>query len=184
MDLAAELFSHLCGQQQCFAIDGTALPLCPRCLGLYLGAAATAVWIVAGRLWRRGLPPVGVLVADGAALAAAMLGGLHWIAGGPAWRMICGLLSGHVFLLWLVSGAAHLWRAGRSSTPPVPWRRGPTIGALAMIPLLVAAGWAFAAFLPSPRRVWVWASIFGLVALAGAAAWAVTATVRWAFMRR
>ncbi len=185
MDLAVEFFSHLCGRDRCFVIDGVALPLCQRCLGLYLGVAATAVWIAAGRLWRRGLPPRGLLAVHGAVLLAALLGGLHVIDAGATWRLVCGLVSGYVFLVWLVTGAGHLWRLGRPGVaPPQHWRRGDTVGALVMIPLLVGFGVAFAAFLPPPRPLWIVASLVGLLALVVAAAWAVVAVVRWAFRRR
>jgi hypothetical protein len=143
------------------------------------------VWIAAGRLWRRGLPPRIVLVVHVAVLAAALLGGLHVIDAGAAWRLVCGLLSGHVFLLWLTSGAGYLWRLRRvESSPPPPWRRGQTIWALVMVPLLAAAGVAFAEYLPPPRPLWVAASVAGLIALAIAVVWAVVAGARWAYRRQ
>ena len=141
MDLVTELFGFLCGRGQCFAVDGAALPVCQRCLGLYVGAALTAAWVLVARLWRRGLPPGALLASHVLVLAGAILGGVHVLDFGPLWRLVCGLATGHILLLWLVMGAAHLWRAGRQTVaPPQPWRRIDRAIALAVVVLLVAAG--------------------------------------------
>jgi len=121
VDAIAEIFSHLCGQERCFVVDGRALPLCQRCLGLYAGAALTMAWLIAsglwGRsLWRRGLPCRSVLAVNILCLTAAMLGGMHIIDIGPRWRMLCGLWTGHVAVLWLVGASMHLWRAAAMRT--------------------------------------------------------------------
>ena len=55
MQALTDIFSHFCGQGSCFVVDGAALPVCQRCLGLYVGALLTAVWLAATGIWRRGL---------------------------------------------------------------------------------------------------------------------------------
>ncbi|MFB3890694.1 MAG: DUF2085 domain-containing protein [Phycisphaerae bacterium] len=157
MDLIADIFSHLCGQGRCFVVDGRALPVCQRCLGLYAGAALTMAWLIASWIWRSGLAQGGlarrgrwrsglrrsgaeprglelrwplsasVLAVNILCLAAAMLGGLHIIDIGPRWRMLCGLWTGHVAVLWLIGASAYLWREclwsaaaqSRSDTTPL-----------------------------------------------------------------
>ena len=150
MEVLSEIFSHLCGRGRCFVSGGEPLPLCQRCLGLYVGAAATAIWLAASGLWRRGLPSRPVLLGHLAMLAAGILGGLHVIDAGPAWRVACGLWTGHVAAAWLLGGALALWRPQR----PLPWRRrdefralaaGPVLGALALaVPHLMLLGAAIA----------------------------------------
>ena len=48
-----ELFSYLCGQSRSFVADGTTLPLDQRCLGLYVGALLTVLWLLGSGIWRR-----------------------------------------------------------------------------------------------------------------------------------
>ena len=112
--MLTEFFSHVCGQGRAFILDGEALPVCQRCLGLYAGAALTGLWLVASGAWRRALPERSVAYAHIAMLLAAIAGGVHWVDAGPAWRLVCGLWTGHVAMLWLVGGAGHFLRlAGR-----------------------------------------------------------------------
>jgi uncharacterized membrane protein len=133
-----QFYAHLCSQSRCFAIDGQALPVCQRCLGLYVGAAVTLLWLAASGLWRRGLPSNRVLAAHVALLLVALAGGLHWIDPGPRWRLTCGLWTGHVTVLWLVGGAVLLRGAApRPHAAPTPdaqtaWRLRETASALAM----------------------------------------------------
>jgi len=91
MEIAEHLFSFICGQARPFVVDGMSLPLGQRCLGLYFGAEVTLAWVLATRLWRRGMPGTGVLALGAAMLIAAMLGGLHVIDPGPLWRFGFGL---------------------------------------------------------------------------------------------
>jgi hypothetical protein len=176
----ADIFSHLCGQGRCFVIDGEVLPVCQRCLGLYLGAALTAAWIVVGRLWRRGLPPTTIVVANAAALAAAMLGGLHAIDAGPRWRLACGLWTGHVALLWLTSAGAHLWRAGRANVrADDPWRRGDRLAALAALPALACLAIGFDRLTFLGRDFWSTAAALGAACLAGGLVLAAAGVARW-----
>lgn len=102
------LFSHICGQGRCFLVDGAPLPVCQRCMGLYAAAAITGACLLATGTWRRGLPSRGVMLMHASMLLAAMLGGLHTIDAGSAWRLICGLWTGHVAITWLLNGSAIL----------------------------------------------------------------------------
>jgi len=110
MDALTYIFSHVCGQGRPFVLDGEALPVCQRCLGLYAGAALTGLWLVASGAWRRALPERSVAYANIVMLLAAMAGGVHWVDAGPTWRLVCGLWTGHVAMLWLAGGAGHFLR--------------------------------------------------------------------------
>jgi uncharacterized membrane protein len=159
VEVLSEIFRHLCGRGRCFVAGGEALPLCQRCLGLYVGAAATALWLAASGTWRRGLPSRSVLLAHLAMLAAGILGGLHVIDAGPAWRVACGLWTGHVAAVWLFGGASALRRPQRQ----LPWRRGDNLQALAGGPVLAVLGLAI------PHLMWLGAGFWSVAAAAGAA---------------
>jgi uncharacterized membrane protein len=153
MDLLTQLLGYLCGRGRCFVVDGMALPVCQRCLGLYVAAAVTAEWVLVARLWRRGLPPPAVLAGHLLLLAGAILGGVHVLDSGSLWRVICGAATGHVAMLWLAVSAGHLWRAGQvAEAAPRRWRRRDSIPAVVIIILLVAAG-AAAATVPALNRL-------------------------------
>ena len=150
--LLAEVFRYVCGQGDCPEIDGLALAVCWRCLGLYAGAALTVLWLVSCGLWRRGLPSWSVFVAQAAVLIAALLGGLHFISGPAAWKLTCGLWTGHVAIMWLVGGAQHLmlmekWgqsqTAGQSPFFQLPWRTRDKAAALVALATLPAMAVAF-----------------------------------------
>ncbi len=130
---------------------------------------------MARSVWRFGLPPAGVLAVQSAAILAAMLGGLHIIDLGPAWRLACGLWTGQVAMAWLVAGAGELGRPER-----LPWPRADAAVAKAMIPILGLAAVAFAAATPSPRALWTSLALAGaacLVAGVLAVVWALAARV-------
>ncbi|MCX5675677.1 MAG: DUF2085 domain-containing protein [Planctomycetota bacterium] len=144
MEALTSIFLHVCGQGRTFVLDGEALPVCQRCLGLYAGAALTGLWILASGLWRRALPERSAAYANIVMLLAAMAGGVHWLDAGPTWRLVCGLWTGHVAMLWLVGGAGHFLRlAGRKPFEDPPWPRGLLIQALAAGPVLAIVAFAF-----------------------------------------
>lgn len=109
METLTDIFSYICGQDRCFVIDQTTLPVCQRCMGLYMGACLTGIWLLLSRGWRRGLPCLEVFLVNVGMLLTAMLGGLHIIDPGPRWRLMCGLWTGHVIVLWLIGAAWHLY---------------------------------------------------------------------------
>jgi len=155
----SEIFRHFCGRGRCFVAGGEALPLCQRCLGLYVGAAATALWLAVSGIWRRGLPSRPVFVAHVAMLAVGILGGLHVIDAGLAWRATCGIWTGHVAAAWLLCGASALRRPQRLS----PWRRRDGLQALAAGPVLAVLA------LGIPHLMWLGAGFWSVAAGTGAA---------------
>ncbi len=167
-DIIVKACSHFCGQARCFTVDGQALPVCERCLGLYLGALVTLAWLIAAGIWRRGLPSKWVIAVHVAALLVAGAGGLHAIDAGPRWRLACGLLTGHVTAFWLAAGVACLWsgakRAGasRGASP-----RSAQIQGLAM-PILLGILPAFF-WPPAFLNWWLWTTMacLGIAALWG-----------------
>jgi len=193
MDTFTSIFSLVCGQGRAFVVDGAALPVCQRCFGLYAGALVTGLWLLVSGVGRRGLPHTREALAQAAMLLAAMAGGLHWIDAGPTWRLLCGLWTGHVAMVWLVAGAAHLRavtanarQGGRRSVVensdhswPVRDRlqtlaAGPALAILAVaFTHLVTGGW------------WLWAAVvvLGAASLVLAFAWASLAALRWVIVR-
>ncbi len=161
VETATHLFSFVCGQHRCFVVDGMPLPLCQRCLGLYVGAFLTAIWLFGFGLWRRGLPNWNVLLVHTAALLAAMLGGIHVIDPGPLWRLTCGLWTGHVVMFWLVGAATQLWHLAHSTAPaPLDWRRRDTLQCLILPALLPALALAFPAL--SKMGWYLWTNVAAL----------------------
>lgn len=158
MDFWREMFSHVCGQGRCFVVDGEALPLCQRCLGLYVGAAVTGAWLVASGLWRRGFPGVWAVVMQCGLLLVALLGGIHVVDPGARWRMMCGLWTGHVAVLWL-SFAARTSR-GLGGT----WRRG-ELWQVWVVPWVLAGGAMGFGWVTRGAWVWVGLAVLGMVVL-------------------
>ncbi len=180
MDFITSVYANVCGQGRCLMVDGLALPVCQRCLGLYVGAALTGVWMLGSGMWRRGLPKQRVFPLQAGVLLAAMLGGTHVIDLGPAWRVLCGLWTGHVVVLWLVGGARHLWQASLSADlAGRRWSRRDELHSV-----LAAALLAILAFvLPKwPVLAWhAWTAVItaGMVFLAVAVAGACVAIAAW-----
>jgi len=184
VETAEHLFSFICGQARPFVVDGVPLPLGQRCLGLYLGAELTAVWVLAARLWRRGLPGTGLLAVNFAMLVAAMLGGLHVIDPGPLWRFGFGLWTGHVAVLWLACSAGQLRScADPYSRPELRWRAADTTLALAFPAGLAALAALFPLVPPFGWWFWTAAAGLGVAALAATFVAAVVAAARYGLSR-
>jgi len=154
----AAIFSHLCGQGRCFLVEGVPLPVCQRCLGLYAAAAVTGGYLIASGAWRRGYPVRRAIVVHCLILLAAMLGGLHLIDFGPMWRLVCGLWTGHVAMIWLLGGArslqVSLWPPGRPTEARD--KRAQPAGWLAAV-LYGVAAWVFVS--AQPGGWWIWTSL-------------------------
>lgn len=174
----ADVFAHLCGQGRCFVIDGEPLPVCQRCLGLYAGASVAAIWLAATGALRVSLPGRPVVLLHSLMLLVAMAGGLHWIDAGPRWRLLCGLWTGHVAVLWLAMASGQLTRSA-SDAPPAGTERkrrrdrqlvelaaGLAVAA-AVFPRLALLGWTF----------WAGVVVGGAIAVGGAVLAAVTAVL-------
>lgn len=184
MDVLRDIFSLVCGQGRCFEVGGEALPVCQRCLGLYVGAAIAAAWLAAGGVWRRGLPSRGVFAVHVVVLLTALFGGLHLLDYGPAWRLTCGLWTGQVIVLWWVGAGARLRVLRGGPSPQRPWRRADKIGAMALagaMPLLAGAfgrlarlGWTF----------WTAVTVLGALALVASALWAGANLLAWLLRRK
>jgi hypothetical protein len=66
-----------------------------------------------------------------------MLGGLHVLDPGPAWRMLCGLYTGHIAILWLIFSTQSC-RALLRPSPATPlWSRR-NLAQLYIAPMLLA----------------------------------------------
>ena len=180
MEWVTGIFSHVCGQGRCFLVGGAALPVCQRCLGLYVGALLTAAWIVAGGVRGRGLPSWSVFAVDTAALAAAMLGGLHVVEGGPVWRMTCGLWTGHVAMLWLAGAAAQLAARRNPSKDTPPWRLREKLGGAALVAAMPLVAGSFGRLAALGWWFWTAAALAGLVVVWLAAAWSLIEALLWA----
>jgi uncharacterized membrane protein len=87
--LIRNFFSRLCHQapQRSFVVDGSAVAVCVRCLGVYWGVALGALVRWKGALWWLAL----ALVVN---LADVASGGLHWHGNLPLLRFFFGLMLG------------------------------------------------------------------------------------------
>lgn len=169
MEFLTGIFSHICGQGNSFIIDGAALPVCQRCLGLYVGAALTAVWLALSGRWRRGLPTLGVLLLHIGPIVVAGLGGTHVMDAGATWRLMCGLWTGHMIMWWLIGGVVRLWRGrtGRRARR----RHDRLLVVQAVLVLLVLAGLSvvFDLLLALGWYFWAGAAALGAACLAASA---------------
>lgn len=170
VDVLTTIFGHLCGQGRCFAIDGAPLPVCQRCTGLYIGTLLTGMWLLASGVRRRGVPPASLAWACGAVLIGALFGGIHIADFGPRWRLLCGLWTGQVALVWLFTGATQLavWHRG-GSVDLLIWTSREKLGAwiaLAAMPL-IALAWPV--LLPGSWSLWACMIAAGAALLALAA---------------
>ena len=113
-------------------------------------------------------------------LLTAILGGVHVIDPGPTWRLLCGLWTGQVTVLWLTLGGAHLRHMCRPVTrSPLRWTGRDKLQAVgiaagltilaAAFPLLRGLGW----------YVWVAVILSGAAVLVIAVAGAAAAVTVW-----
>jgi uncharacterized membrane protein len=168
MDSIDSLFSLICGREHVFVVDGTPLPLCQRCLGLYLGSMLTGLWLAASGIWRRGLPDWSVFIVNTVVLLAAGVGGLHLVDGGPTWRVTAGLWTGYVLTLWLAGAIVHLAPSSWLRRPVAQsWRGSEKLQAVALAALMpLVAGLL-------PALLWPGVTFWSGVALIGATLLAV-----------
>jgi len=182
--LLRDIFSHVCGQGSPLVCDGSPLPVCVRCFGLYLAAAVTAGWMLVSGLWRRGLPSWSAFLLHVAVLLAALGGGLGAWGGAPRVTLLCGLWTGHVAAVWLVGGGGHLWRLSRRAPhPQLPWRRGDKIQAALAVAVLAALAWALPALTRHGWWAWSAATVLGAATLVVALASSGAALSAWVVRR-
>lgn len=137
--------------------------------------------MVATGLWRRGLPGREVVLLHIVVLLTAMIGGLHLIDLGPRWRMLCGLWTGHVALLWLVGGASAIYYFPRK--PKSTWHRGHQIQAWIILGALTVLGVIFPRLTWPGPTFWIFLVVLGLLFLAAAFVAAIAAMIRWCWKR-
>ena len=180
MGLIAVAYTHFCGEGRYFVVDGVALPVCQRCLGLFTGAALTGVWLFSSGVWRRGLPSRRMFLIHAAILLAAMLGGIHVIDFGQSWRLLCGLWTGFVVVLWLVGGTRHLWHASLRGAPVgLAWSQRDELHSTLATAVLTGLAFAIPRWLLLGRYVWTALIIAGAVVLVLSVAGSEVATARW-----
>jgi uncharacterized membrane protein len=90
MNWLASIFSFVCGQLHCWAPGGVAMPVCERCLGLYVGALWSTVLVVIVR----GSPTRAMLWMHGMAMLVMLPFGYHLVPHGPVVRTVSGFLFG------------------------------------------------------------------------------------------
>lgn len=133
-------FSLVCGQNPAhtWEIEGSLLPVCQRCTGLYAGAA---LCLLLHGLLR---PKLGgrFIAAHGLLLLVAAPFGLHWIPEGPALRAMTGALAGFGIGTFLWVAPANAW--DRLRGPQGPPRTGPPPAASKCCSLTYAVGLAAA----------------------------------------
>jgi hypothetical protein len=113
-------------------------------------------------------------------LLAAMLGGIHVIDFGQSWRLLCGLWTGHVVVLWLVGGTRHLWHLPLRGAPVgLAWSQRDELHSTIATAVLTALAFAIPRWLLFGRHVWTALIIAGAVALVLAVAGSEVATARW-----
>ena len=108
--LIRNFFSQLCHQdpQRSFVVDGSAVAVCVRCLGIYWGVVVGALVRWKGARWWLAL----ALVVN---LADVVSGGMHWHGNLPFFRFFFGLMLGFgVGAVLSLPGAVGFLPASRS----------------------------------------------------------------------
>jgi uncharacterized membrane protein len=169
MELISNIFHYICGQGRCFEIDGEVLPVCQRCFGLYAGAALTGMYLLLTRAWRRGLPNAAVVLLHSCLLIAALVGGLGVIDPGPMWRLLCGVWTGHVIMIWLIGASVHLYHLAHCRNPKIyAWRRRDQIEGLICAAVVSAFALSFTALDFLGWYFWTMVTTIGALFILGA----------------
>lgn len=115
MSILGYIFSSLCSQDplRSFAIDGHLLPFCQRCTGVYLGLGISCLFLLASRLYKKGLPSLSVIYVNIASLLIMPIFGFHLLDPGPAWRLWSGLIYGNAIASLLLPATFILCNDGR-----------------------------------------------------------------------
>jgi uncharacterized membrane protein len=113
MSLLRALFSHICGQGHCWVLGVQTLPLCQRCIGLYVGAFCGLVLV----LIFRARPRAGIYWIHGVFLLLMVPFGFHLIEHGPLLRTFTGALFGFGLVYYLVLNPFTAWRWWKACEP-------------------------------------------------------------------
>ncbi|HEU5401218.1 MAG TPA: DUF2085 domain-containing protein [Terriglobales bacterium] len=186
MDFLSHLFSHFCGQVNCWHAAGVTSVACQRCTGLYIGTLFSAALFFIFRprpnslsLWLHGL-----------AMLVIVPFGYHLVRHGGAVRAITGQLFGYgmaYYLLLIPADRFDLWRPSGASLSrhllSRAWGRSLyTMSLLAQIPLVLVIatlGSAFAIIVLS------FLSFAGLMTITYLIAWnaLILGTMGWTRLR-
>jgi uncharacterized membrane protein len=111
-----EFFSHFCGQpaDRCFAIGGHLLPVCQRCLGVYVGLLFGVTALLAASRRRIVVPSRAESVLIVVAIVAMVVMGLHLIDPGPFFRYWGGYAFGVAMAMLGFAAAGRLITGGNS----------------------------------------------------------------------
>ncbi len=110
MELLRHLFSHICGQVNCWHAPGATSAACQRCTGLYVGALiAAALFLIF-----RPRPTALSLWLNGLSMLVIIPFGYHLIAHGTIVRAVTGQLFGYgmvYYLLLVPADRFDFWRS-------------------------------------------------------------------------
>ena len=122
-----QLFSYVCGQNQCWAPGGKFLPFCQRCTGLYVGGVLALILCA---LFRP-RPTYRVLWIHGLLLLLMVPFGYHLVPQNAVIRTLAGQLFAFGLVYYLAlnpAGHLHVWSQARRENA-----RGYALGAVAGI---------------------------------------------------
>ncbi|MDT8070975.1 MAG: DUF2085 domain-containing protein [Terriglobia bacterium] len=111
MDFLRHLFSHICGQVNCWHAGGVVSAACQRCTGLYIGALVAAIAFVTFRP----RPTSRSLWLHGIAMLLMLPFGYHLVPQSTVVRAITGQLFGYgmsFYLLLLPADRFDFWCTG------------------------------------------------------------------------
>lgn len=135
MDLLRHLFSHLCGQVNCWHAAGVTSVACQRCTGLYIGAFISAALFVLFRARATSLS----LWLHGLAMLTIIPFGFHLVPHGAVVRAMTGQLFGYGMTYYLLLIPADRFDLWRQSVPRISLLWYPIVLALAVVMVLLMA---------------------------------------------
>lgn len=135
MDILRHLFSHLCGQVNCWHSAGITGVACQRCTGLYVGALiSTALFAIF-----RPRPTSRSLWLHGLAMLAIIPFGYHLVPHGSLIRAITGQLFGYGMTFYLILVPADHFELRWRTVPRVSRLWYPIVLAFGVVMLLLFA---------------------------------------------
>ncbi len=170
METLSALFAHVCGQQHCWVMGDTVLPLCQRCTGTYVGGAFALCWVAVTRPF----PSAWMLRMHALLLLVMVPFGYHLVAHGATMRTATGLLFGfgvsYCLALNPATRVGAFVRCSRTRNTIVYW-----VGLILFVPTLLFA---------VHSRSYAAALIVSFLALAGLVSYAVLAVANIVVLSR
>lgn len=113
------IFSLVCGQFHCWSPGGVSMPVCERCLGLYVGG----LWGLALVVCLRASPTRVMLWLHGMAMLVMLPFGYHFVPQGPIVRTATGFLFGVGMVYYLALTPAEVLHLERltKARPSLPY---------------------------------------------------------------